>query len=86
MSSNNFVREQMTDALLAFKRKHSHAAMRSLIERVAGVSAMSEIPETRYAAVVLACQQEPLPQSDNTIDPDAIWQKRNAVTGKRTGG
>ncbi|OYU90125.1 MAG: hypothetical protein CFE29_14090 [Bradyrhizobiaceae bacterium PARB1] len=48
----------MSRALLQFKRDHSHAAMRTLLQEVAGVSAISDVPEDKIDDVIAACESD----------------------------
>src|SRR5262245_39435236 len=52
-------RDEVNTALLNFKKQFGHAAMRKLIENVAGVTAMSEIRQSDFAAVLDACKKPP---------------------------
>jgi hypothetical protein len=45
----------MLDALQGYKQKNGQPSVRALLERVAGVSAASQVPENRMQAVVSAC-------------------------------
>lgn len=78
MSSN--MRDAMNEALVAFKREQSHPAMRELLERVAGCSAMSEVPDDRIPAVLAACSAPPVIRaaaSGKKIDPARIYARYN---------
>jgi len=57
-------RDDVVEALLGFKRKHSQFAMRQLLETVAGVAAISDIPEEKFDAVIEACGKEPAKSDD----------------------
>lgn len=49
------VNRTLADALVSYKEEHGHPAMRALLERVAGVSAISLVPESLVGAVLAAC-------------------------------
>ena len=50
-------RSSMEQSLLRYKQRNGHAAMRALIERVAGVVAISEIPDDKIGDVIAACAE-----------------------------
>lgn len=77
-------RSEVNSQLLAFKNKHGHVAMRDLIQRVAGVSAISEIAENKLGAILAACC-DPSPKvkgpamGEAGLDPVAIYAKWNSA-------
>ena len=48
----------MLDALHGYKQKHGQPAVRALLERVAGVTAASDVPENKMQAVISACVKD----------------------------
>ena len=57
------VDETMQSALMLFKRQHGHAAMRALLEEVAGVSAISQVVDSKVEAVIEACESDSKPNA-----------------------
>jgi hypothetical protein len=79
-------RDQMIQALHIFKESNDHAKMRTLLETVAGVSAISQVPDDKIDAVIAATKNVP---ASNDEQPKSLadlharaFQKWNAA-GKR---
>jgi hypothetical protein len=55
---SNPQQQVMFDALHGYRDKYGQPAVRALLERVAGVSAASEVPENYMQTVISACVNE----------------------------
>jgi hypothetical protein len=83
-------RDRMIQALHEFKDANGHAKMRSLLESVAGVTAISAVPDDKIDAVIKACGGAPSASAKAggtlktaaDIDVDAIYARWNSA-GKR---
>jgi hypothetical protein len=81
---STITRDDVTAALVAFKRANGAPALRSLLERVAGVTAISQVPNAKFAAVMQAVKS-PAPgrQAAKTVaglDHKSIFARWNSFT------
>jgi hypothetical protein len=61
-------RDEMIKALRVFKDANGQPALRTLLESVAEVSAISEVPDDKIADVIAACENAPAGDKPKSLD------------------
>ena len=72
-------RDEMNSALRAFKDQHTHAHMRDVLMKVAGVNVVSEVPDNKIDAVLLALKDTAKGTAPQTLEEiqASAWNKWN---------